>query len=144
MLLLVVSYSQENILVMHNPSVAVAAHLESYWATSATCRNTDYWDNNEGRWLRHCRDRKMGIGGPGDSGDHDKQGFDHFYGYLCQVEAHNYYPEYIDCDGKRLKLNNTGVQGHGKLPKDADPWDPASYKRFKVQNIRTTFVLKMP
>ena len=35
---------------------------------------------------------KWGLGGPGSEGVPGKQGFDHFYGYLCQKQAHNYYP----------------------------------------------------
>ncbi len=35
---------------------------------------------------------KWGLGGPGTTGTPNTQGFDYFYGYLSQVEAHNYYP----------------------------------------------------
>ena len=34
---------------------------------------------------------KWGLGGPGTAGEPDRQGFDHFYGYLGQVQAHDYY-----------------------------------------------------
>ena len=33
---------------------------------------------------------KWGLGNPGSTGTPDKQGFDHFYGYLDQVHAHSY------------------------------------------------------
>jgi arylsulfatase len=32
---------------------------------------------------------KWGLGGPNDEGHPNLQGFDHFFGYLCQREAHN-------------------------------------------------------
>ncbi|UCD57521.1 MAG: arylsulfatase, partial [Candidatus Hydrogenedentota bacterium] len=38
---------------------------------------------------------KWGLGGPGSTGIPNKQGFDYFFGYLCQRHAHNYYPEYL-------------------------------------------------
>lgn len=38
---------------------------------------------------------KWGLGGPGSPGHPCEQGFDHFYGYLCQRVAHNYYPTHL-------------------------------------------------
>lgn len=38
---------------------------------------------------------KWGLGGPGSTGAPNFQGFDHFYGYLCQRVAHNYYPTHL-------------------------------------------------
>ncbi|RMH09929.1 MAG: N-acetylgalactosamine-6-sulfatase [Planctomycetota bacterium] len=38
---------------------------------------------------------KWGLGGPGSTGHPNYQGFDHFYGYLCQRVAHNYYPTHL-------------------------------------------------
>ncbi|MGB7294045.1 MAG: sulfatase-like hydrolase/transferase [Candidatus Aminicenantales bacterium] len=39
--------------------------------------------------------RKWGLGGPTTSGHPNRQGFDFWYGYLCQRVAHNYYPPYL-------------------------------------------------
>jgi arylsulfatase A len=49
---------------------------------------------------------KWGLGIEGSTGDPMKQGFDDYYGYLDQVLAHNYYPEYLLRNGKREYLNN--------------------------------------
>lgn len=38
---------------------------------------------------------KWGLGGPGSEGHPCNQGFDHFYGYLCQRVAHNYFPTHL-------------------------------------------------
>ncbi len=38
---------------------------------------------------------KWGLGHVGTSGDPNEQGFDLFYGYLCQFQAHNYYPRFL-------------------------------------------------
>ncbi|MFI4848022.1 MAG: arylsulfatase [Gimesia chilikensis] len=38
---------------------------------------------------------KWGLGHFGTSGDPNKQGFDLFYGFNCQVHAHNHYPRFL-------------------------------------------------
>ena len=38
---------------------------------------------------------KWGLGFPGSEGDPVNQGFDVFYGYNCQREGHNYYPDHL-------------------------------------------------
>ena len=38
---------------------------------------------------------KWGLGFPGSEGDPIKRGFDHFFGYNCQRQAHDYYPEHL-------------------------------------------------
>lgn len=38
---------------------------------------------------------KWGLGGPGTSGEPNRQGFDLFYGYLCQRVAHNLFPTHL-------------------------------------------------
>ena len=47
---------------------------------------------------------KWGLGGPGSTGVPNKQGFDYFYGYLCQRHAHNYYPEFLFRNDERVPL----------------------------------------
>ncbi len=49
---------------------------------------------------------KWGLGGPGSCGIPNKQGFDFFYGYLCQRHAHNYYPEFLFRNEEREPLRN--------------------------------------
>jgi arylsulfatase len=53
---------------------------------------------------------KWGLGGPGTSGDPNKQGVDYFFGYNCQAHAHNHYPSYLWKNDQRVALpgnNNT-------------------------------------
>jgi arylsulfatase A-like enzyme len=38
---------------------------------------------------------KWGLGAPGSEGHPNNQGFDTFFGYLCQRQAHNLYPAYL-------------------------------------------------
>ena len=58
---------------------------------------------------------KWGLGdvGRGASGLPNRQGFDHFYGYLNQVHAHNYYPEFLWRNRKKVMLRNV-VKKNGR------------------------------
>lgn len=51
---------------------------------------------------------KWGLGGPGTSGSPVNKGFDYFFGYLSQGDAHRYYPPY-------LYENETKVQLDGRV-----------------------------
>lgn len=48
---------------------------------------------------------KWGLGGPYTSGSPTRKGFDYFFGYLSQKEAHNYYPEYLYENEEKVMLN---------------------------------------
>ena len=52
---------------------------------------------------------KWGLGGPGSTGVPRKQGFDYFFGYLCQRHAHNYYPEFIFRNEERIVLKGNKI-----------------------------------
>lgn len=47
---------------------------------------------------------KWGLGPPGSTGDPSRQGFDHFFGYLCQRHAHNHCPAYLYRNAERVEL----------------------------------------
>ncbi|MFC1783031.1 arylsulfatase [Planctomycetota bacterium] len=70
---------------------------------------------------------KWGLGGPDTSGEPNRQGFDHWYGYLCQRVAHNYYPTHLWRNTEKDILANEYFGAHQKLPEDRDPHDKASY-----------------
>jgi arylsulfatase A-like enzyme len=75
---------------------------------------------------------KWGLGGPGDSGEPNLQGFDHWFGYMCQREAHNYYPTHLWRNGEREPLpGNPYFRAHQRLPAGADPRDPGSYEAYR-------------
>ena len=75
---------------------------------------------------------KWGLGGPDSCGHPNQQGFDRFFGYLCQSHAHSYYPSYLRSDGGRVELNNNPpVGGHANFGKGDDKSDPRSYDQFK-------------
>jgi len=49
---------------------------------------------------------KWGLGVEGTSGEPFNQGFDSYYGYLCQVLAHNHTPEFLIDNGKKVFIGN--------------------------------------
>jgi len=57
---------------------------------------------------------KWGLGVEGTEGDPQRQGFDEFYGYYCQVHAHKSFTEYLYRNGAREYLDNEVVY----LPED--------------------------
>jgi len=73
---------------------------------------------------------KWGLGGPGSEGHPCNQGFDHFYGYLCQRVAHNYYPTHLwrnhDVDVLR---GNQYFNAHQRL--EAAPANEADYEQYR-------------
>jgi len=74
---------------------------------------------------------KWGLGGPESYGVPTKQGFDYFFGYLDQKQAHNHYPTHLWKNEERFPLNNDWVDPHGQLSEGEDPSDPKSYEQFK-------------
>lgn len=48
---------------------------------------------------------KWGLGAVGNSGDPNKHGVDHFFGYYSQLEAHNYYPPRLHDNGVEIPLD---------------------------------------
>ncbi len=61
---------------------------------------------------------KWGLGAQGTTGDPLRQGFDRFYGYNCQRNAHNLYPLYLEDDDKLhlLEGNTRGRTGKQYAP----------------------------
>ena len=49
---------------------------------------------------------KWGLGKPPPLDDPARRGFDHFYGYISMWHAHNFYPEFVIRNGKRVALRN--------------------------------------
>lgn len=85
---------------------------------------------------------KWGLGGPGSEGHPCFQGFDHFYGYLCQRVAHNAYPTHLwrnhDVD---IQNNNRYFSAHQKI--DAPlPTEQAYFDRFCAGDYAPEEIIK--
>ncbi|MEZ6128086.1 MAG: arylsulfatase [Planctomycetaceae bacterium] len=75
---------------------------------------------------------KWGLGGPNSCGNPIAQGFDRFFGYLCQSHAHSYYPSFLRSNNDEYRLrNNPPIDGHANFAKTDDKSDPRSYDQFK-------------
>lgn len=66
---------------------------------------------------------KWGLGAPGTESTPNKQGFDYFFGYLCQRQAHNLYPAYLWQNSDVFLLTgNPYFRVHSRLtPEQATP-----------------------
>lgn len=58
---------------------------------------------------------KWGVGHPLADNDPNEKGFDEFFGYVDTYHAHNFYPEFLVHNGKRVLLNNVTMEKHKKL-----------------------------
>ena len=89
---------------------------------------------------------KWGLGMTGNSGHPNKQGFDYFYGYLDQKQAHNYYPTHLWENTRWDTLNNPFIFVHAPRTKDKssdadgikdfdkshlEPGDPGFFEAYK-------------
>src|SRR5687767_780847 len=81
---------------------------------------------------------KWGLGGPGTTGVPNKQGFDFFFGYLDQRQAHNYYPTHLWKNEERFPLRNKWFSPHQKH--EGDPNDPASYEKYRGVDYAIDFM----
>lgn len=61
---------------------------------------------------------KWGLGAPGSEGDPNRQGIDCFYGYNCQLLAHNYYADHLWENEKRVELTGNYNGGFGVYTQD--------------------------
>ena len=96
----------------------------------------------QGAGYRTAAIGKWGLGWTGSEGDPNRQGFDHWFGYICQRVAHNYYPTHLWRNGEKVPLQNEPFFPHQKLPPDADPLDPASYAPFRGRDYAADFLIE--
>jgi arylsulfatase len=74
---------------------------------------------------------KWGLGAPHTESIPNKMGFDFFYGYNCQRQAHTYYPPHLYKNENRVYLDNEVVLLNKGLPAGTDPRDSASYAPYR-------------
>jgi len=77
---------------------------------------------------------KWGLGAPHSDGAPNKQGFDFFFGFNCQRQAHTHYPVHLWKNDKKFSLFNDTIVPGTKLAQGADPLDPASYRNYTLKN----------
>ncbi|MGK0186515.1 MAG: arylsulfatase A [Verrucomicrobiales bacterium] len=88
---------------------------------------------------------KWGLGPSNTTGSPIKQGFDRFYGYNCQRNAHSYYPLFLDSDEKEVRINQGLIYGHQQKPEgvvSADDYRLANYAPDLILNEALKFIDK--
>jgi arylsulfatase A-like enzyme len=85
--------------VRGNATVPLAADTMT---VARLLKQADYATGMIGKW---------GLGEHGSSGIPNNQGFDSFFGYLNQVHAHNYYPDFLWQNDERFPLDNVVERG---------------------------------
>lgn len=73
-----------------------------------------------------------GLGAPHTHSVPNKMGFDFFYGYNCQRQAHTYYPLHLYKNDIRVHLANDTIAPNTKLKEGADPTNEESYADYNL------------
>lgn len=76
---------------------------------------------------------KWGLGAPQTNSIPTKKGFDFFFGYNCQRQAHTYYPIHLYKNEQRIYLDNDTIAPNTLLDTGADPLDLDSYKKYTLK-----------
>jgi arylsulfatase len=77
---------------------------------------------------------KWGLGAPFTKGAPNNQGFDFFFGYNCQRQAHTYYPKHLWENEEKIWLRNDLVIPGTKLEEGVDPYDEKSYSLYSLED----------
>jgi arylsulfatase len=85
---------------------------------------------------------KWGLGAPLTEGIPNLQGFDLFFGYNCQRQAHTYFPRHLWKNSEKTWLSNDLVVPGTGLADGADPLDPSSYDKFSLEQYAPDLMLK--
>ena len=86
---------------------------------------------------------KWGLGAPFTDGVPNKQGFDFFFGYNCQRQAHTYYPGHLWRNEEVVKLENEFVVPRTRdLDGDGDPGKSESYARYNLSEYAPELMLE--
>lgn len=80
---------------------------------------------------------KWGLGPTNSTGAPNKQGFDRFYGYICQRNAHSFYPPFLDSDDKEVTINEKPIPGHARQLKGE-----VKAEDYRAENYAPDLVLK--
>jgi arylsulfatase A len=86
---------------------------------------------------------KWGLGPTDTSGSPIKQGFDRFYGYNCQRNAHSYYPPFLDSDETEVTINARPIASHQKKPEGdikAEDYRSENYAPDLILNEALAFI----
>lgn len=83
---------------------------------------------------------KWGLGAPQTHSIPTKMGFDYFFGYNCQRQAHTYTPVHLYENEQRYYLKNDTIAPHVGLSKDSDPLAVTSYEKYNQSDYSPTLI----
>jgi arylsulfatase A-like enzyme len=96
-------------------------------------KNAGYTTGMVGKW---------GLGAPMSVGEPNNQGFDYFYGFICQRQDHTYYPGHLWENNYRVPLNNKIISPDIKFPSNLDSLDAKNYAVYQQQDYSPDFLIK--
>lgn len=85
---------------------------------------------------------KWGMGAPHTHSIPTKMGFDFFYGYNCQRQAHTYYPLHLYKNENRVHLNNDTVAPSQKLLDDSNLNDNNTNAKYSLKDYSPELMFK--
>lgn len=84
---------------------------------------------------------KWGLGQPGSTGDPNNQGVDEFFGYNCQLLAHNYYPSHLWHNQQKIEFLDND---HGQFGTYSQDLIQEYALKFIENNKNNPFFLYVP
>ncbi|HZH73727.1 MAG TPA: arylsulfatase [Mariniphaga sp.] len=85
---------------------------------------------------------KWGLGAPNTNGIPNAQGFDYFYGYNCQRQAHTYFPVHLWENEDKVLLDNKLVIPGKKLPDGVDIYSQDVYSDYWLNDYAPELMQK--
>ena len=85
---------------------------------------------------------KWGLGAPNTNSTPLYKGFDFFYGFNCQRQAHTYYPVHLYKNDHRIYLDNDTIAPNTQLESGADPFNLKSYEKFTLREYACDLMFK--
>ncbi|MFL9483843.1 arylsulfatase [Chitinophagaceae bacterium LWZ2-11] len=85
---------------------------------------------------------KWGLGAPMTAGTPNNQGFDYFYGFICQRQDHTYYSGHLWENENRVPLNNKIIDPNVTFPKGLDSLDAQNYAGYQQNDYAPDFLIK--
>ena len=82
---------------------------------------------------------KWGLGAPNTNSIPNNKGFDFFYGYNCQRQAHTLYPSHLWRNKERHILDNE-IVNKGGLKEGLDPYNTDSYNLYNQNDYAPTLM----
>ncbi|HMP29696.1 MAG TPA: arylsulfatase [Saprospiraceae bacterium] len=85
---------------------------------------------------------KWGLGAPHTESIPNNMGFDYFFGYNCQRQAHTLYPQHLYENKARFYLKNKAIAPNTGMDEDLDSLDINSYKDYTLDEYAETVMVE--